>query len=55
MKNLLSIEVDGIECMNKIISKALTTAGKAPNEAKNHGFMQQLTLEEIDIHTWEIF
>ena len=44
-----------IEKMNEIVDNALTAGGKEPVEAKDHGFMQQRTLEDLDGHTWEVF
>ena len=52
---LLSLSVDSVERMNTIVQQALTAGGKEPMPAKDHGFMQQRTLEDMDGHIWEIF
>jgi uncharacterized protein len=52
---LLSLSVESVEKVNKIVNNALTVGGKEPVEAKDYGFMQQRTLEDLDGHTWEIF
>ena len=52
---LLSLSVESVEKMNEIVENALTAGGKEPVEAKDYGFMQQRTLEDLDGHTWEIF
>ena len=55
VSSLLSLSVESIEKMNEIVDNALTAGGKEPVEAKDHGFMQQRTLEDLDGHTWEVF
>ncbi len=52
---LLSISVDSVDKMNEIVANGLSVGGKEPAEAKDYGFMQQRTLEDLDGHTWEIF
>jgi predicted lactoylglutathione lyase len=52
---LLSLSVESIDKVNKIVDNALSAGGKEPIEAKDYGFMQQRTLEDLDGHTWEIF
>ena len=52
---LLSISVESVDKMNEIVTNALTAGGNEPIEPKDHGFMQQRTLEDLDGHTWEIF
>lgn len=52
---LLSLSVDSIATMNTIVANALSAGGKEPVAAKDHGFMQQRTLEDMDGHIWEIF
>lgn len=55
VSSLLSLSVESVEKMNEIVDNALTAGGKEPVEAKDHGFMQQRTLEDLDGHTWEVF
>jgi predicted lactoylglutathione lyase len=52
---LLSLSVESVEAMNEIIENALAAGGTEPVEAKDHGFMQQRTLEDMDGHIWEVF
>lgn len=52
---LLSLSVESIAAMNEIVENALTAGGTEPVEAKDHGFMQQRTLEDMDGHIWEVF
>lgn len=52
---LLSISVESVEKVNEIAENVLAAGGKEPSEAKDYGFMQQRTLEDLDGHTWEIF
>ena len=55
VSSLLSLSVESVAKMNEIVDNALTADGKEPVEAKDHGFMQQRTLEDLDGHTWEVF
>ena len=52
---LLSISVESLDKVNEISNNALLAGGKEPVEPKDHGFMQQRTLEDLDGHIWEIF
>jgi predicted lactoylglutathione lyase len=52
---ILSLSVESVDRMNEMVNNALTVGGNEPVEAKDHGFMQQRTLEDLDGHTWEIF
>jgi predicted lactoylglutathione lyase len=52
---LLSLSVESIDKVNEIVDNAVSAGGKEPIEAKDYGFMQQRTLEDLDGHTWEIF
>lgn len=52
---LLSLSVDSVEEVNKIVSNGLNAGGTEPSEMKDYGFMQQRTIEDFDGHTWEIF
>ena len=55
VSSLLSLSIESVEKMNEIVDNALTAGGTEPVEAKDHGFMQQRTLEDLDGHTWEVF
>jgi predicted lactoylglutathione lyase len=49
-----SISVDSNKEVNDMIEKALNAGGKEPNEAKDFGFMQQRSFEDLDGHLWEV-
>ena len=40
--------------VNMMIEKAVKAGGKEPNEAKDYGFMQQRSFEDLDGHLWEM-
>ncbi len=52
---LLSLSLENVEKVNEISENALLAGGKEPVEAKDYGFMQQRTIEDLDGHTWEFF
>ncbi len=52
---LLSLQLESVEMMNKMADQAIALGGKEPAEPKDHGFMQQRTIEDYDGHTWEVF
>lgn len=52
---LLSISVESLDKVNEISNNAISAGGKEPIEAKDHGFMQQRTIEDLDGHIWELF
>lgn len=52
---LLSISVESPDKVNEISNNAISAGGKEPIEAKDYGFMQQRTIEDLDGHIWEIF
>ena len=49
-----SLSVDSGEEVNTTLEKALQAGGKEPNEAKDFGFMQQRSFEDLDGHLWEV-
>lgn len=55
LAGLYSLSVDSIDTMNNMVANGLTAGGTEPNEMRDHGFMQQRTIEDLDGHTWEIF
>jgi uncharacterized protein len=55
LSSLLSLQVDSVAQMHEMVNKAVAIGGKEPHEMRDHGFMQQRTLEDFDGHTWEIF
>ena len=50
--NSLSLESNG--AVNEFMTKALNAGATEPNEAKDYGFMQQRSLEDLDGHLWEV-
>lgn len=48
------LSVDSIEEVNVMVDKALKAGGKEPYEAKDYGFMQQRSFEDLDGHLWEV-
>ena len=52
---LLSLSLDSVDEVNKIVENGLKAGGIEPTEMKDYGFMQQRTIEDFDGHTWEIF
>ena len=52
---LLSISVESLDRVNEISNNVIAAGGKEPIEAKDYGFMQQRTIEDLDGHIWEIF
>lgn len=52
---LLSLSVDSVDEMNKIMTNGLKAGGIEPNEVRDYGFMTQRTIEDFDGHTWELF
>lgn len=52
---LLSLSLESLDKVNELAEKALAAGGKEPVAAKDYGFMQQRTIEDLDGHTWELF
>jgi uncharacterized protein len=50
-----SLSVDSTAEVSTMMAKVLQAGGKEPNEAKDYGFMQQCSFEDIDGHLWEVF
>ena len=48
------ISVDSNDEVNTIIEKAIKAGGIESNEAKDYGFMQQRSFEDLDGHLWEV-
>jgi uncharacterized protein len=49
-----SLSVDSNAEVNAMLENALKAGGKEPNEAKDYGFMQQRSFEDLDGHLWEV-
>lgn len=52
---LFSLSLDSVDEVNTMMTNGLNAGGIEPVEMKDHGFMQQRTIEDFDGHTWEIF
>lgn len=48
------LSVDSLEEVNTIVDKALKAGGKKYMEAKDYGFMQQRSFEDLDGYLWEV-
>jgi uncharacterized protein len=48
------LSFDSIEEVNAMADKALKAGGKELMEAKDYGFMQQRSFEDVDGHLWEV-
>jgi uncharacterized protein len=49
-----SLSVDSTEEVHAMIEKAVKAGGKETNEAKDYGFMQQRSFEDLDGFLWEV-
>jgi uncharacterized protein len=49
-----SLSVDSNDEVNAMLENALKAGGKEPTEAKDYGFMQQRSFEDLDGHLWEV-
>ncbi|HYF68133.1 MAG TPA: VOC family protein [Ohtaekwangia sp.] len=52
---LFSLSLDSLDEVNTLMANGLKAGGIEPNEMRDHGFMQQRTIEDLDGHTWEVF
>jgi len=50
-----SLSVDSVEEVNALVQAAVKAGGKEPNAAKDYGFMQQRSVEDLDGNLWEVF
>lgn len=55
VSELYSLSLESVEEMHRLIAQGLAAGGKEPSLLRNHGFMQQRTIEDFDGHTWELF
>ncbi|MEP6713827.1 MAG: VOC family protein [Ferruginibacter sp.] len=49
-----SLSVESNDAVNEFMTKALSAGATEPHEAKDYGFMQQRSLEDLDGHLWEV-
>lgn len=49
-----SLSADNAETVNTMVEKALQAGGSEPTEARDYGFMQQRSFEDLDGHLWEV-
>lgn len=52
---LYSLSLDSLDEVNTMMTNGLKAGGIEPHEMRDHGFMQQRTIEDFDGHTWEVF
>ncbi|MBD0333655.1 MAG: VOC family protein [Chitinophagaceae bacterium] len=52
---IYALEVGSPDRMNKMANDALAAGAKESAGAKDYGFMQQRSFEDIDGHLWEVF
>lgn len=50
-----SLSLESVAKMNEMMAKALAAGGNEYSEAKDYGFMQQRSFEDLDGHCWEVF
>ncbi len=51
---LVCLSCDSRQALDEMVQKAVAAGGKAPREAKDHGFMVQHGYEDLDGHIWEL-
>lgn len=49
-----SLSVDSNDEVNDFVKKAVAAGGKEPTPAKDYGFMQQRSVEDLDGNLWEV-
>jgi uncharacterized protein len=49
-----ALSVDSAKEVNDMADKAIAAGGKETVEAKDYGFMQQRSFEDLDGHLWEV-
>jgi len=50
-----SLSLESVDKMNEMMAKVLDSGGNEYSEAKDYGFMQQRSFEDLDGHCWEVF
>ncbi|HOZ84780.1 MAG TPA: glyoxalase/bleomycin resistance/extradiol dioxygenase family protein [Niabella sp.] len=50
-----AVSLDSAQEVNDTMEKVLAAGGKESVEAKDYGFMQQRSFEDLDGHQWEVF
>lgn len=55
LAGLFSLSLESTDEMNTLMTNGLKAGGIEPHEMRDHGFMQQRTIEDFDGHTWELF
>ena len=51
---IVCLSADSRDAVDALVRKAIEAGGKAPTEAKDHGFMYQHGFEDPDGHLWEL-
>ena len=52
---LVALSSDSRAEVEAIVARAVVAGGRAPIEARDHGFMYQHGFEDLDGHQWEVF
>lgn len=55
LAGLFSLSLESVDEMNTKMADGLKAGGTEPHEVRDHGFMQQRSIEDFDGHTWELF
>ncbi|CAM3659513.1 lactoylglutathione lyase [Flavobacterium saliperosum S13] len=50
-----SLSLESVAKMNEMMTKVLAAGGNEYSDAKDYGFMQQRSFEDLDGHCWEVF
>ena len=51
---IVCLSADSRDAVDALVRKAIEAGGKAPAEARDHGFMYQHGFEDPDGHLWEL-
>ena len=49
-----TLSLDSIEEVNTMVGKAIEAGGSEPSEARDYGFMQSRSFEDLDGHLWGV-
>jgi predicted lactoylglutathione lyase len=52
---LYALQLESLGAMNRLFEDAIAAGGREASDAKDYGFMQQRSFEDLDGHTWEVF
>jgi predicted lactoylglutathione lyase len=52
---LYALQLESLGAINRLFEDAIAAGGREAGDAKDYGFMQQRSFEDLDGHTWEVF